>query len=128
MSAAAWIGSAHVHEGRRGKEHESVDRLARPILVGEKLRLQPNVLEELLRQAVSQNLAAKAATTPLLRKFSDVRIGEMEFFGRVADVKFDAVEIASRGGFEISAEGAFARGNSNLAYFLVSRFRGKERA
>lgn len=33
-------------------------------------------LEELLRQAVSQTLAAKAADTPLLKKFSDVRIGD----------------------------------------------------
>jgi Transposase DDE domain len=33
-------------------------------------------LEEILQQAVSQALAAKAATTPLLQKFSDVRIGD----------------------------------------------------
>lgn len=33
-------------------------------------------LEELLRQAVCQTLAAKAADTPLLKKFSDVRIGD----------------------------------------------------
>jgi hypothetical protein len=33
-------------------------------------------LEALLRQAVSQTLAAKAADTPLLKKFSDVRIGD----------------------------------------------------
>jgi len=33
-------------------------------------------LEQILQQAVSQTLAAKAFTTPLLRKFSDVRIGD----------------------------------------------------
>lgn len=33
-------------------------------------------LEKLLRQVVSQTLAAKAADTPLLKKFSDVRIGD----------------------------------------------------
>jgi hypothetical protein len=33
-------------------------------------------LEKILKQAVSQALAAKAATTPLLQKFSDVRIGD----------------------------------------------------
>lgn len=33
-------------------------------------------LEEILKQAVSQTLAAKAASTPLLQKFSDVRIGD----------------------------------------------------
>jgi hypothetical protein len=33
-------------------------------------------LEEILKQAVAQTLAAKAATTPLLQKFSDVRIGD----------------------------------------------------
>lgn len=33
-------------------------------------------LEEILKQAVAQALAAKAATTPLLQKFSDVRIGD----------------------------------------------------
>lgn len=33
-------------------------------------------LEEILKQAVSQTLAAKAVTTPLLQKFSDVRIGD----------------------------------------------------
>jgi hypothetical protein len=33
-------------------------------------------LEELLRQVVSRTLAAKAADTPLLKKFSDVRIGD----------------------------------------------------
>jgi hypothetical protein len=33
-------------------------------------------LEEMLKRAVSQTLAAKVATTPLLRKFSDVRIGD----------------------------------------------------
>lgn len=33
-------------------------------------------LETLLRQAVSQTLAAKAAATPLLQEFSDVRIGD----------------------------------------------------
>ena len=33
-------------------------------------------LEQILQLAVSQTLAAKAATTPLLQKFSDVRIGD----------------------------------------------------
>jgi hypothetical protein len=33
-------------------------------------------LEQILQQAVSQTLAAKAAATPLLQKFSDVRIGD----------------------------------------------------
>ena len=33
-------------------------------------------LEEILQQAVSQALAAKAVVTPLLQKFSDVRIGD----------------------------------------------------
>jgi hypothetical protein len=33
-------------------------------------------LEQILQQAVSQTLAAKSATTPLLQKFSDVRIGD----------------------------------------------------
>lgn len=33
-------------------------------------------LEEILKQAVSQTLAAKAASTPLLQKFSDVWIGD----------------------------------------------------
>ena len=33
-------------------------------------------LEEILKQAVAQALAAKAAATPLLQKFSDVRIGD----------------------------------------------------
>jgi hypothetical protein len=33
-------------------------------------------LEQILQQAVSQTLAAKAAATPLMQKFSDIRIGD----------------------------------------------------
>jgi hypothetical protein len=52
-----------VHVTEEAIEHRFTDGLVR-------------FLEETLKQAVSQTLAAKAVPTPVLRKFTDVRIGD----------------------------------------------------
>ena len=60
QAMAAKLG---VHVTEEAIQHRFTDGLVR-------------FLEETLKQAVSQTLAAKAVTTPLLQKFTDVQIGD----------------------------------------------------
>ena len=62
-------------------------------------------LEEILKQAVAQALAAKAAATPLLQKFSDVRIGDAK--SEIAEVLPPAESLSV----------------FDLGYFSLDRFR-----
>ena len=59
----AMAAKAGVHVTEEAIDHRFTDKLV-------------SFLERILQQAVAQTLAGRAADTPLLRKFSDVRIGD----------------------------------------------------